>query len=64
MSDRPAFLACELKDGSAWYVRVLWGRRPVEHINGFKSEHEAEAWIANEAEAWLERNQQRKWAAR
>jgi hypothetical protein len=43
----------ELKDGSGWYVLVVWGDRPSQQMGGFQSEAEAQQWIDQDADGWL-----------
>jgi len=43
----------QLKDGSGWYVLVLWGVLPSEQVGGFASEEEARKWIDQDSARWL-----------
>ena len=36
-----------------WWVAAKWPDGAIEDIQGFKSENEANEWIANELETWL-----------
>ena len=49
----PSFAAKALKDGSSWYVLVTWPSGAEEHVLGFGSKFEADAWIRNDSSAWL-----------
>jgi hypothetical protein len=42
----------ELKKGS-WYVLVVWSEGVTQHVDGFRSESEAQTWIDNESREWL-----------
>jgi len=44
--------ACELKNRSAWYVRLSWPTGASEEID-FSSEAEAIEWIRDKSAAWL-----------
>lgn len=50
---KPEMRPRELKDGSGWYVLVLWGVLPSEQVGGFPSEDEAQQWIDRDADHWL-----------
>jgi hypothetical protein len=39
----------------AWWVAAKWPSGQTEDIRGFSSEAEANAWIANELQAWLDK---------
>ena len=49
----PKFEPRELKDGSGFYVLVIWPYGPEEHVNGFRSVDEAKIWIDLESKGWL-----------
>jgi hypothetical protein len=36
-----------------WWVAAKWPDGRTENIKGFKSESEANEWIANELDSWL-----------
>jgi 3-deoxy-D-manno-octulosonic-acid transferase len=38
--------------GDCWRVRIVELER-IQYINGFESQAQAEDWVMNEAEAWL-----------
>ena len=43
-----------LKSGTGWYVVATYPSGQQEHIAGFKSESEADEWLAgNRCQAWL-----------
>jgi hypothetical protein len=42
----------ELKDGTGWFVLVIWGDRPSQQMGGFESEAEAQQWIDQDADGW------------
>lgn len=49
----PTFEARPVKSSSRWYVRVLWQYGQEQHVSGFISACEAEAWIRKTSEGWL-----------
>jgi hypothetical protein len=50
---KPEMRPRELKDGSGWYVLVIWGNMPSEQVGGFPSEEEAQQWIDHYSASWL-----------
>jgi hypothetical protein len=42
-------------DGDQWRVAATWPDGRAEHIASFKSEQDANGWIAKEFQLWLER---------
>jgi IS1 family transposase len=51
---KPSFKAMPLKDGSGYYVLMAPNAyAPTLHIEGFKSEREARAWIELKSDAWF-----------
>jgi len=54
--------AIQLKDGSGYYVRVEWPHGQVDQVsdnsntNDFRSESEANDWIANKLAEWVEQH--------
>jgi hypothetical protein len=42
-----------LKDGSAWYIELIWPDGRVEHIDSFQSKAEIDEWISRKSGAWL-----------
>jgi hypothetical protein len=41
-------------EGEGWSVAARWPDGHIEHIAIFKSEFEANEWIANDFQTWLE----------
>jgi hypothetical protein len=41
-------------ENGEWFVAAKWPDGRVEDIRGFASESEANEWIANELQAWLD----------
>jgi hypothetical protein len=41
-----------------WWVAAKWPNGRTEDIKHFRPENEANEWIANELDAWLERQKQ------
>jgi hypothetical protein len=41
-------------EGQGWSVAARWPDGHIEHIAIFKSEFEANEWIANDFQTWLE----------
>jgi hypothetical protein len=41
-------------EGEGWRVAARWSDRHVEDIAGFKTELEANEWIAEDFQTWLE----------
>jgi hypothetical protein len=54
----PTFGTRELKVG-LYYVLVTWPDGRPEHVNGFKSEAAALAWIESESKGWLANHQKK-----
>jgi hypothetical protein len=50
---KPDLRPTEFKDGSGWYVLVVWGDRPPEQVGGFIDEDGAKHWINAGSQAWL-----------
>ena len=46
------------KNGGAWSVHAKFPDGSFEEIAGFKSENEANEWIAKELQLWLDRRQE------
>ena len=46
------------KNGGAWIVHAEFPDGTFEEISGFKSENEANEWIAQELQDWLDRREQ------
>jgi hypothetical protein len=42
------------KDGTAWYVLVVWDNLPAEQVGAFGSEADARRWIWENSAEWLE----------
>jgi hypothetical protein len=47
------FEPVELKDGSAWYVRLARPEMLPQHIGEFKTHAEAREWIGVKSAEWL-----------
>ena len=43
-----------------WWVAAKWPQGQTEDIMGFRTETEANDWIAKELDEWLERRKDRK----
>ena len=43
-----------LRDGNNWLVAATWPSGEFEEIRNFKSESDANEWIAKEFQAWLD----------
>ncbi len=43
-----------------WWVAAKWPHGQIEDIMGFRTEGEANDWIANKLDQWLERRRNRK----
>jgi hypothetical protein len=46
------------KNGGAWVVHAEFPDGSFEEISGFKTENEANEWIARELQDWLDRREQ------
>jgi hypothetical protein len=40
------------KDGSGWYVLIVWPTGPEQQVNRFATEAAARAWINDDSKAW------------
>jgi hypothetical protein len=49
------FEAVELKDGSAWYMRLTRPEMLPQHIGEFKTQAEAREWTGVKSAKWLVR---------
>jgi hypothetical protein len=54
MNTKTPVLQIRHRDGDDWFVAATWPNGLFEEIRGFKSESEANEWIAKEFQAWLE----------
>jgi hypothetical protein len=59
LPEKPEMRPHQLKDGTGWYVLVLWGVLPSEQVGGFPSEEEAQQWIVQESADWLRKRLER-----
>jgi len=50
----PEMRTRERKDGSGWYVLVIWGNLPSQQVGAFQSEKDAEQWIKDNSTAWIQ----------
>lgn len=57
MAKTPTLQPRALKDRSGWYVLLTWPGAQEEQVNDFATEADAQAWIDNEAKAWLAKRQ-------
>lgn len=55
----PKFEVRQPKDGSGWYVAVMWPNGPEQQIH-FASEAEATKWITKDAPAWVAQHRRSK----
>jgi hypothetical protein len=54
MTDQIPVLQIRHTDGEAWKVAATWPDGRFEEIKGFKSESEANEWIAHSLQEWLD----------
>jgi hypothetical protein len=47
-------------NGGAWTIHAEFPDGSVEEIPGFKSENEANEWIATDLQRWLDRRDEKK----
>ena len=45
------------KNGGAWTVHAEFPDGSFEEISGFRSENDANAWIAKDLQGWLDRRE-------
>lgn len=45
-------------ENDEWFVAAKWPDGRVEDIRDFRTESEANEWVANELQAWLDRRKQ------
>jgi hypothetical protein len=50
---KPEMRARERKDGSGWYVLVIWGDLPSQQVGAFRSEEDAAQWIKDNSADWF-----------
>ena len=48
------------KNGGAWTVHAEFPDGSFEEISGFKTENEANEWVAKELQDWLDRRERSK----
>jgi hypothetical protein len=44
----------DTSDGETWVVRATWEDGTFEEISGFRNEAEADDWITNKFQIWLD----------
>jgi len=54
MNMKTPVLQIRHRDGENWFVAATWPDGRFEEIQGFKTESEANEWIAKEFQAWLD----------
>jgi hypothetical protein len=57
MTDDIPILQIRHADGRAWKVAATWPGGRFEEIEGFKTESEANEWIAHSLQAWIDESQ-------
>jgi hypothetical protein len=57
MSEIPVMQIRHTEKGE-WFVAAKWPSGEVEDIRGFKSESDANEWIAKELQTWLDRRKE------
>jgi hypothetical protein len=50
---RVSFEARRLARAPGWYVRVAWPNGRCDHIPGFVTQHEAQRWINQKGDTWV-----------
>jgi hypothetical protein len=58
MAMQPPVLQIRHRDEEDWFVAATWPDGRSEDIRGFKSEQDANEWIAKEFQAWLDEHPQ------
>jgi hypothetical protein len=53
-NEKPVYEVVQLKDGSAYFVRVTWSDGFEQQINGFADAAEALEWIDTNGPCWHE----------
>jgi hypothetical protein len=53
MTTKVPVLQIRHRNGDDWFVAVTWPHGQFEEIQGFKTESEANEWIAKEFQVWL-----------
>jgi len=51
---RPTFEVCQSESAPGWYVRVLCQYGLEQRVSGFASAYEAQTWINQKSEQWLQ----------
>jgi hypothetical protein len=57
MTDDMPILQIRHADGRAWKVAATWPDGRFEEIKGFKTESEANEWIAHSLQAWIDNSE-------
>jgi hypothetical protein len=63
MVDRDNFPSVEprqLGGEDVWFAEVIWVDGRSEHVGAFRTKAEAERWIADKSEAWLDEYERRR----
>ena len=55
MSMKTPVLQIRRRNEDDWFVAATWPDGTFEEIQGFKTESEANEWIAKEFQAWLDK---------
>jgi hypothetical protein len=58
MNTKMPVLQIRHRDGENWFVAATWPDGRFEEIQGFKTESEANEWIAKEFQAWLDKRRE------
>ena len=59
MNTRTPVLQVRHRGGDGWYVAVTWPDGRFEEVDGFRSESDANGWVAESFLAWLDENETR-----
>ena len=54
MNTTPPVLQIRRREGENWFVAATWPDGKFEEIEGFKTESEANEWIAKKFQTWLD----------
>jgi hypothetical protein len=47
-------------ENDEWFVAAKWPDGRTENIRGFKTESEANEWVANELQSWLDERKEHR----
>ena len=47
------------RDGADWYVAVTWPSGRFEEVDGFRTESDANGWVAQRFQSWLDESEKR-----